>query len=149
VALLVARVAMTPKIERLLRAGELSEASSAIAKLPKGPERSYWAGRLAEEKHQFNQAVGEYADAADGEGPWKHRAIDRLDEVGKKGKCEDKVRVARAIGNIGDPYGAAVLDHLGKEKSEEDSSPLGGLFGNRCDPAAAADKARAQLGGKE
>jgi class 3 adenylate cyclase len=138
----------SPKVQKLIEAGEFNEAGALINQMPKGPERSYWDGRLQQKQSHWSAAVEDYGAAAQAK-EFRHKAIDGLGEVAEHGDCDAKERVARKLGSIGDKYGSSILEKLAKESPEEPSGGvLGGLFGNPCDPAKAAAEAAKKLGDK-
>ena len=133
------RLAMKPKVERALDAGKMAEARELVALMPKGADRTYWQARL-DEKDDAGRAIHGYVSVAHDAPEWVKPSIERLGLIAKSGNCEIKVRVADALGELGESAGKSVLDDIAKEQPEKDDSLFGRLR-DPCDPAKHAQKA--------
>lgn len=138
------RVALHPGIDRLIAQGELAEARRLREAMPDGPEKLFYAARIAEAQHEPREAIEGYVEAGKDAPALRRRSIDRLGEVARAGDCNTKLRVIDAVAELGDPAGRGVLEELLQEKPVS-AGGLGGLFGQKCDPHGRAERALEKL----
>lgn len=141
------KLARTPKIERAIDSGQMSEARAMLEAMPAGAERTFWQARIEEKQRKLPDAIADYTEAARAEPKLVEKAIDRLAQIAADGECPLKVRVADALGELGEGYGKPVLEKLTKEEPQK-AGGLSGIFGGRCDPAGHADAALKKLGAR-
>jgi HEAT repeat protein len=110
-----------------------------------GPRRTYYEGRLQEERKEYEGAARSFETAARA---GERRAFDRLLEMAQSGPCEARVGAARSLGRLGDQDAVKVLESMEKEprrEGQQQEGLLAHVMG--CNSRVAAHDALEQIRG--
>ena len=148
--LAVAAALLTPAaVERALARRDLGAVQRQVQGMRAGPTRTYYEGRLQEERKEFEGAARSFEAAARA---GERGAFDRLIKMAQSGPCEARVGAARALGRLGDQEAVRVLQSMASEPQNEQQQEPGrqeGLLAQviDCNPRIAAHDALAQIRG--
>jgi len=148
--LAVAAALLTPAaVERALARRDLGAVQRQVQGMRAGPTRTYYEGRLQEERKEFEGAARSFEAAARA---GERGAFDRLLKMAQSGPCEARVGAARALGRLGDQEAVRVLQSMASEPQNEQQQEPGqreGLLAQviDCNPRIAAHDALAQIRG--
>src|SRR5438132_198136 len=102
-------------VERALARRDIGAVSREVQGMRAGPRRTYYEGRLQEERKEYEGAARSFETAARA---GERRAFERLLEMAQSGPCEARVGAARALGRLGDQDAVKVLESMEKEARE-------------------------------
>jgi len=130
-------------VERALARRDVGAVSREVQGMRAGPRRTYYEGRLQEERKEYEGAARSFETAARA---GERRAFERLLEMAQSGPCEARVGAARALGRLGDQDAVKVLESMEKEARE---GPQQGLLAHvmGCNSRVAAHDALEQIRG--
>ena len=130
-------------VERALARRDIGAVSREVQGMRAGPRRTYYEGRLQEERKEYEGAARSFETAARA---GERRAFERLLEMAQSGPCEARVGAARALGRLGDQDAVKVLESMEKEARE---GPQQGLLAHvmGCNSRVAAHDALEQIRG--
>jgi len=145
-ALAVMAALLTPAaIDRALTRHDLGAVQRHVQGMRTGPPRTYYEGRLQEERKEFEGAARSFETAARA---GERRAFDRLLKIAQSGPCEARVGAARALGRLGDQDAVRVLQSMETEApaaEQQQNGLLAQMIG--CNPRVAAHDALEQIRG--
>lgn len=148
--LAIAAALLTPAaVDRALARHDLGAVQRHVQGMRAGPKRTYYEGRLQEERKEFEGAARSFETAARA---GERGAFDRLLRMAQSGPCEARVGAARALGRLGDQEAVRVLQSMASEpQSEQQQDPRQheGLLAQviDCNPRVAAHDALEQIRG--
>jgi len=130
-------------VERALARRDVGAVSREVQGMRAGPRRTYYEGRLQEERKEYEGAARSFETAARA---GERRAFERLLEMAQSGPCDARVGAARALGRLGDQDAVKVLESMEKEARE---GPQQGLLAHvmGCNSRVAAHDALEQIRG--
>src|SRR5438128_1587886 len=136
-------VLFTEAIWLSMNRNEIEAVSREVQGMRAGPRRTYYEGRLQEERKEYEGAARSFETAARA---GERRAFERLLEMAQSGPCEARVGAARALGRLGDQDAVKVLESMEKEARE---GPQQGLLAHvmGCNSRVAAHDALEQIRG--
>jgi hypothetical protein len=132
-------------VDRALARRDLGAVSRAVQGMRTGPRRTYYEGRLQEERKEYEGAARSFETAARA---GERRAFDRLLEMAQSGPCEARVGAARSLGRLGDQDAVKVLESMEKEprrEGQQQEGLLAHVMG--CNSRVAAHDALEQIRG--
>ncbi len=148
----IATVAGSNGIEKALRKGDWKAASALIEKLPEGPERDFYEGRLHEEKREFRRAAQEFVEAARA---GENRGYKRLVKLTEHELCNARQAAAGGLGELGNKRALSALRDLASASFEDETQPkdqvgsvltqIGSSLGIACNSRQAAERAIARI----
>ena len=142
--LAVAAALLAPAaVDRALARRDLSAVSREVQGMRVGPRRTYYEGRLQEERKEYEGAARSFESAARA---GERRAFEHLLTMAQSGPCEARVGAARALGRLGDQDAVKVLESMEAEARKE---PQDGLLAHvlGCNSRVAAHDALEQIRG--
>src|SRR6266851_1592470 len=142
--LAVAAALLAPAaVDRALARRDLSAVSREVQGMRVGPRRTYYEGRLQEERKEYEGAARSFESAARA---GERRAFEHLLTMAQSGPCEARVGAARALGRLGDQDAVKVLESMEAEARKE---PQDGLLAHLlgCNSRVAAHDALEQIRG--
>ena len=146
--LAVAAALLTPAaVDRALARHDLAGMQREVQAMRAGPRRTFYEGRLQEERKEFEGAARSYEAAARA---GERSGFNRLLTMAQSGPCEARVGAARALGRLGDQQAVKVLQSMESEPhGEEQQNSQGGLLAQMigCNPRVAAHDALEQIRG--
>ena len=143
--LAVAAALLTPAaVDRALARHDLSAVQREVQSMRAGPRRTFYEGRLQEERKEFEGAARSYETAARA---GERSGFKRLLTMAQSGPCEARVGAARALGRLGDQEAVNVLQSIAVEPrgEEQQNGLLAQAIG--CNPRVAAHDALEQIRG--
>ncbi|HWE26208.1 MAG TPA: hypothetical protein VG496_19895, partial [Myxococcales bacterium] len=147
--LAIAVALLTPAaIDRALARHDVVAVQRHVQAMSAGPGRTYYEGRLQEERKEYEGAARSFETAARA---GERRAFKRLLKMAQAGPCEARVGAARALGRLGDQEAIRVLQSMESEPESEQREPpphdglLAQVIG--CNPRLAAHDALEQIRG--
>jgi hypothetical protein len=151
VLLAVAAALITPAaVDRALARHDLGAVQREVQSMRAGPRRTFYEGRLQEERKEFEGAARSYEAAARA---GERSGFNRLLTMAQSGPCEARVGAARALGRLGDQEAIKVLQSMETElRAEEQQNVQNGPNGllaqvTGCNPRVAAHDALEQIRG--
>ena len=143
--LAVAAALLTPAaVDRALARHDLSAVQREVQSMRAGPRRTFYEGRLQEERKEFEGAARSYETAARA---GERSGFKRLLTMAQSGPCEARVGAARGLGRLGDQEAVNVLQSMAVEPrgEEQQNGLLAQAIG--CNPRVAAHDALEQIRG--
>jgi len=131
-------------VDRALARRDVQAVSREVQSMRAGPRRTYYEGRLQEERKEYEGAARSFETAARA---GERRAFDHLLEMAQSGPCEARVGAARALGRLGDQDAVKVLETMENETRAEPQQDglLAHVMG--CNSRVAAHDALEQIRG--
>jgi len=130
-------------VDRALARHDVATVSREVQGMRTGPRRTYYEGRLQEERKEYEGAARSLESAARA---GERRAFERLLAMAQSGPCEARVGAARALGRLGDQEAVKVLESMEAEpRAAGQEGLLAHVLG--CNSRVAAHDALEQIRG--